>query len=185
MQDEEEIISVVRVDMGQGGEMRALDLSAFGLESRSVFLQVGVPHTMLFINEEQIEGSALSGISSAFLTADILSLSFSAELIRLTEKYGSPIEKAPLFAEGSNVNFVLPSGTDRLLVSTWERGAGRTLACGTGACASAAAAYQLGLTGPRVRVRMPGGEVTITIAAGGALQMEGEACLVCKGEFFL
>jgi diaminopimelate epimerase len=193
MQSESEVISVVRVSMGAGGEMRDLDLSSFGVPDKAVFLQVGVPHTMLFINEGQeghanygsVNGAIPSQSDSAFDPPAADTSSFPAELISLTEKYGPQIEKAPLFAEGTNVNFVLPAGKDQLLVSTWERGAGRTLACGTGACASAAAAYRLGLTGSRVRVRMPGGEVTVTIAADGALLMEGEACLVCKGESYL
>lgn len=203
MLNEGETISVVHIGMGLGGEMRDLDLggethdlglSGFAPEPKTVFLQVGVPHTMLFLDEEQIintgqivkTGTAILPSSGSAVDSLLPDDSvFPSALIALTEKYGSTIEKAPLFTEGSNVNFVLQNGKDQILVSTWERGAGRTLACGTGACASAAAAYQLGLTGPRVRVRMPGGEVTVTIADGGALEMEGEACLVCKGEFFL
>ena len=166
MAKEEEQLSLVRVEMGRAGEMKDLDLSSVGKGLRSVFLKVGVPHTMLFLKDEKGP------------------MAFSDELIALTENYGPVIEKAPLFPEGTNVNFVSLCGKDRLLVSTWERGAGRTLACGTGACASAAAAYNLGMTGENVRVRMPGGEVKVSIADDGALLMEGEACLVCKGDFY-
>ncbi len=167
LSEETELTSIVRVEMGNAGEMQALDLSAVCRGLQSVFLKVGVPHTMLFLRD------ANNGLSS-----------FSDELIALTEKYGPVIEKAPVFPEGTNVNFVSSCGKDRLLVSTWERGAGRTLACGTGACASAAAAFHLGMTGPHVRVRMPGGEVSVTIADDGALLMEGEARLVCKGFYY-
>ena len=167
-----EAASVISVDMGTAGELRDMNLYPFGVDAETVFMHCGVPHTILFLDRERagLETSSENGFPEA--------------LIALTERFGPKIEKSSVFANGTNVNFVFSTGENRLLVSTWERGAGRTLACGTGACASAAAACKLGLTGPNVRVRMPGGEVTVTIADGGALTMKGEARLICRGSFY-
>jgi diaminopimelate epimerase len=67
---------------------------------------------------------------------------------------------------------------DRIRVVVWERGAGRTLACGTGACAAAVATHLLGKTGRHVKVLLPGGELDIEYAANGRVQMIGPAILV-------
>lgn len=68
-----------------------------------------------------------------------------------------------LFPEGINVEFVTvaPDGALRLVV--WERGAGITEACGTGACASAAVAHRWGAIGPEVVVHMPGGDASVLL----------------------
>jgi diaminopimelate epimerase len=77
-------------------------------------------------------------------------------------RVGPQLSSSPAFPNGANVEFVHPrAGVLEVLV--WERGAGPTLACGTGACAVAAFAYARGLVsgaGP-VRVRLPGGELEI------------------------
>jgi diaminopimelate epimerase len=67
------------------------------------------------------------------------------------------------FAEGINVEFIAPSGPDTLALRVWERGAGITQACGTGACAAAHVAHQWGLVGERVRVDMPGGSAEVEL----------------------
>jgi diaminopimelate epimerase len=74
---------------------------------------------------------------------------------------GPMIENHMLFPERANVGFaqVLDSGHIRLRV--WERGAGETKACGTGACAALVAAARRGLTGRKARVELPGGTLTI------------------------
>ena len=68
-----------------------------------------------------------------------------------------------LFAAGMNVHFVTARGDDTLEQVTWERGAGVTEACGTGASAAAAAAHRWGLVGGAVRVEMPGGAVQVEL----------------------
>ena len=80
-----------------------------------------------------------------------------------------------LVARGASINELVPEGIivelvapgprdDELTMRVYERGVGLTEACGTGACATAAAAYQWGLCGPRVTVRQPGGPADIEIA---------------------
>lgn len=71
-------------------------------------------------------------------------------------------------AAGANVEFVTVLGADRIAIRVVERGAGLTLACGTGSCAVAAVANRLGLVGTRVTVANPGGDLDVTLADGTA-----------------
>jgi diaminopimelate epimerase len=69
---------------------------------------------------------------------------------------------------GINVEFIAAGpGTDELTMRVWERGVGETLACGTGACAAAAAAHSWGLVGDVVTVHNPGGSLRVTLDANG------------------
>jgi diaminopimelate epimerase len=69
---------------------------------------------------------------------------------------------------GINVEFVtLGPGTDELTMRVWERGVGETLACGTGACAAAAAAHSWGLVGEVVTVHNPGGSLRVALGSDG------------------
>ncbi len=97
---------------------------------------------------------------------------------------GPRIENDPAFPERINVNV----GTyvhDRLKLRTFERGAGETLACGTGACASAVAAIVSKRAQSPVRVDMTGGSLTISWAAGEPIRMRGTATHVFSGELDL
>lgn len=97
------------------------------------------------------------------------------------ERLGPLIEHDPLFPERVNVN-VAHIAEDGIHLRVWERGAGLTLACGTGACATAVAAIRRRLvTGP-VAVHLPGGTLSIDWQPGGAVQMGGPATHVFTGE---
>jgi diaminopimelate epimerase len=97
------------------------------------------------------------------------------------ERLGREIEHDPLFPERINVNVAaIEDGTIRLRV--WERGAGLTLACGTGACATAVAAISRRLVTSPVEVRLPGGLLTIAWQPGGTIAMSGPATHVFTGE---
>lgn len=74
---------------------------------------------------------------------------------------GARIERDPLFPERTNVEFASLLGADHLRMRVWERGAGITLACGSGTCATAVAAHLKGLTGRRVIVDVDGGRLEI------------------------
>ena len=74
---------------------------------------------------------------------------------------GSLIEHHPLFPEGVNVGFAHVLAPDRIRLRVWERGAGLTKACGTGACAALVAAHRRGLTGRAATVEVDGGELFI------------------------
>lgn len=77
------------------------------------------------------------------------------------DKEGVKIEHHPLFPQKTNVEYVSMQNTDHIRMRVWERGAGITLACGSGACAAAVAVIRRGLTGRTVRVTMDGGDVVI------------------------
>ena len=74
---------------------------------------------------------------------------------------GSLIEHHPRFPEGVNVGFARVLAPDRIRLRVWERGAGLTRACGTGACAALVAAARRGLTGRAATVEVDGGELRI------------------------
>ncbi|MFZ5966307.1 MAG: diaminopimelate epimerase [Bacillota bacterium] len=120
-------------------------------------LLMGVPHTVIFV--EDIE------------KADI-------------ETLGPKIENLAMFPQKTNVNFVQIIDQEHILVDTWERGAGKTLACGTGACASVIVSHLLGYIGDSVQVKVPGGVLRIQIIEGEQIIMEGKAEFICDGEFY-
>ncbi len=77
------------------------------------------------------------------------------------EKLGPLFEHHPAFPKRINTEFVQLLGSDTVRMRVWERGAGETMACGTGCCATAAACVLNGLTGPEVKVIVNGGEIFI------------------------
>lgn len=95
---------------------------------------------------------------------------------------GPRIEHDPLFPERINVSVVEVTGTQSLRIRTWERGAGLTRACGTGACAAAVIALRRGLVTAPVEVALPGGVLSIDWHAGGTIEMTGAATHVFTGE---
>ncbi|MGL4873662.1 MAG: diaminopimelate epimerase [Clostridium sp.] len=113
---------------------------------------VGVPHTIIIDNEDK----------------------FSTE-------FGKKIEKLDLFKEGTNVNFIKVLDKEEIIVRTWERGAGATLACGTGACASVKMLNTLGLVNKEVKVILPGGTLKIELKEEG-IYMIGPAEYICDGK---
>jgi len=100
------------------------------------------------------------------------------------DELGPKIEHDPAFPERINVN-VATYVNDRLKLRTFERGAGETLACGTGACASAVAAIMSRRAQSPVRVDMTGGSLTISWASGEPIRMRGAATHVFSGELDL
>ena len=100
------------------------------------------------------------------------------------ERLGPIIEYDPLFPERVNVNVASIEG-DAVKLRVWERGAGLTLACGTGACATAAAAISRGLVRSPVEVRLPGGSLTIEWNRGEQIRMSGPGTHVFTGEIAL
>ncbi len=96
---------------------------------------------------------------------------------------GPLIERDPLFPEGINVNVASVLGKDRLRLNVWERGAGLTRACGTGACATAIAAMRRGLVARLVKVTLPGGDLTIEWREDDSILMTGPATESYRGSF--
>ena len=98
-------------------------------------------------------------------------------------KLGSEIENRAEFIGGVNVEFVQKIEERRLRMRVWERGSGITLACGTGACAAAAAAVHNGLCkyDEKITICLDGGPLTVTILKDGTAVMTGPAETVFEG----
>jgi len=95
---------------------------------------------------------------------------------------GPAMEKHRMFPNRTNVEFIQINNRNNITVRVWERGAGETLACGTGASASAVASSLLGLTDRKVHVLLPGGKLTIEWSAkDNHVYMTGPATEVFNG----
>lgn len=134
----------------------------------------------LDVDGRMLEISALSmGNPHAVLLVDDVA---SAPVARL----GPLIENHPRFPQRVNAGFMAVAGRDTIVLRVHERGAGETLACGTGACAAVVAGIRRGLLDSRVQVRLPGGELTIEWAGGDApVMMTGPATTVFHGRIRL
>ena len=134
----------------------ALPMAWDGLE-KPMAVNVGNPHLVFFVDD-------LDGVP--------------------IEQLGPKIEHDPAFPERINVN-VAELGPQAIRLKTWERGAGLTLACGTGACATAVAAIRTRRAASPVTVTMPGGSLTISWEPGQAIRMRGTATHLFEGELDL
>ena len=100
------------------------------------------------------------------------------------EKYGKQIEENPIFPNKTNVEFVKVKDTNHIKMRVWERGTGETLACGTGACATAVACNIEGLTKNAVTVELLGGNLEIEWnKENNHVYMTGEAKSVFEGKW--
>lgn len=98
------------------------------------------------------------------------------------EEYGPLIENNKLFPKKTNVEFIEITDQSNIIMRVWERGVGETMACGTGAAASAVASILLGLTGRKVNVHLPGGKLLIQWSAkDNHVYMTGNAVKVFEG----
>ena len=98
------------------------------------------------------------------------------------ETLGPRFERHPFFPRRMNTEFVRVDDRERLTMRVWERGAGETLACGTGACAVAVAAARTGRSARRVTVTLPGGPLEIDWRADDRVLMTGDAVFVFDGQ---
>ena len=103
-----------------------------------------------------------------------------AEKVDLRE-LGPRLEHDPMFPQRANIGVVSLAGENRLRFRVWERGAGITVACGTGACAAAVAAARRGLTERKVTVIADGGPLEIEWRADGHVLMTGPAAVSFSG----
>ena len=142
----------VTVDMGEYRIVNpSLKIQAGGLSFEGISVDVGNPHFVLFVPD----ASAVD-----------------------PSKYGPLIELNSAFPDRTNVEFVSLDAPGRMRMRVWERGSGVTLACGTGACASAAAASQV-YGGKRYQVVCDGG--TLEVEVDGELRLSGPARTAFEG----
>jgi diaminopimelate epimerase len=158
----------VRVNMGKPEtERKFIPMTGEEQEAIQVPLQIG--------DEKFILTSLLMGNPHTMVFVDDV---ISVDLKRI----GPAIEKNALFPKGTNVNFVEVVNRERVKVRTWERGAGATLACGTGCCATAVACALNGYTGRSVTIELQHGELLIEWAEDGTVFMTGPAEESFSGE---
>ena len=103
----------------------------------------------------------------------------------LVQKHGPTLEKNNLFPEHTNVEFITIPTPKTMRLKVWERGAGQTKACGTGACGAVALHRKLGHVRDTVDVQMDGGSLTIHIDSDGRIHMQGDANLDFTGQIDL
>ena len=165
--DEDDQVHSATVDMGTplisnllqvatpSGNLDDVTIDVDSLALKGKYVCMGNPHVVIFVED----------ISEV----DI-------------EKIGPLVEHHPLFPQRTNVEFVqvLPDGVLRMRV--WERGSGVTQACGTGACATAVAAFLTWRASRNATVRMDGGELHITYTQDEHILMTGPAETVFEGE---
>lgn len=100
------------------------------------------------------------------------------------EKYGPLLEESKYFPKKANIEFIKIISDEEIQMRVWERGAGETLACGTGACAVAVACYLNKYTKNNVRVKLLGGVLNIRIdEKNNHVYMTGPANIVFEGEY--
>ena len=150
-------VNTVAVDMGQAVVSPTMELSAMGQVVRCVPVDMGNPHAVVFTRDAE--------------TAPLTTL-------------GPAIEKHEAFPGGVNVEFVRVLGPKQLRMRVWERGSGVTLACGTGACASVAAAVAGGFcpADKPIEVLLDGGKLTVSVSREGQVRMTGPCEFVYEGE---
>lgn len=129
---------------------------AWGPLENPVAVNVGNPHVVFFVED-----------------CDAVEL----------ETLGPEIEHDPIFPERVNVNVASVEASGCIRLRVWERGAGLTRACGTGACATAVAAARRGLSGREVEVMLPGGLLEIAWGEDGRIVMTGPATESFRGSF--
>jgi diaminopimelate epimerase len=156
--------ALIAVDMGRprlawneipvAAEMDTLSLPPTGALAGAVGVNMGNPHAVFFVPD--------------------------AEAVDVAE-LGSIVEVHPLFPERTNVEFATVQSPGRIRMRVWERGAGITQACGSGACATLVAAARRGLTGRKATLAMDGGELTIEWRDDDHVIMTGPAALAFTG----
>lgn len=157
-------VTGVTVDMLQPAFHQAsqydeqVGLDALREYGHPLFVSMGNPHCVVFVDD-------IAAIDVA--------------------RVGAMGEHLPAFPERCNIEFAQQTGTDELCTRVWERGSGITMACGTGACATAVAAAHVGLTSRESDVVMDGGRLHVRWAEDDHVMLSGPAEFVFDGEITL
>jgi diaminopimelate epimerase len=154
-------MGVPLLEGGFSGEAPGESLEVAGRSFRFYEVGMGNPHAVIFLPEGE----------------DVTRFPFT--------ELGPLIETLPRFPKRTNVEFVQVIDPRTIRVRVWERGAGPTLACGTGACGAAVAAIRTKkVRDSQVSVELPGGNLRITWEGGGLpVRMEGPAVEVFSGQY--
>lgn len=143
------------IPIGVEAETLEVPVSTAEAYSPATLVNMGNPHAVFFVEDAE-----------------------ALDLARI----GPPIETDPIFPERANIEFVTVLGPDRLRMRVWERGAGITQACGSGACATVVAAVRRGLIrGRSAGVVLDGGVLDITWREDGHVEMTGPVATSFSG----
>lgn len=134
------------------------------------------------INEDMVFGRTLYPVTCVSIGNPHCVIPMREISQPLVCKIGNYSEVARYFPERINTEIMKVIDNNTIAIETFERGAGYTMATGTGACAAAGVAYKLGLTGNKVIVQMPGGELQVEIDENWDVYMTGEVFYVAKIE---
>lgn len=151
----------VRVDMGPARLdwrdiplAREADTLHLGIAGDPAACSMGNPHATLFVEDlDRVDAT----------------------------REGAGLERHALFAERANIGFAQARSPTRIRLVVWERGAGLTPACGSGACAAVVNAHRRGLTGRDCDVEMPGGLLHVTWREDGHVLLAGPTATVFTG----
>jgi diaminopimelate epimerase len=176
------------IETGDGVKEAYLDIENNSIKSVRIYM--GKPDytpskVPVVSNEEVIDKAIKFGNKKYNITTMLMGVPHTVVLGKLEAinvEEGRNIEKDPMFPKGTNVNFCEVIDRNHIKVKTWERGAGATLACGTGSCASMEACHKLGLVNEEVHVELPGGHLFIELKDEG-IYMSGPAVTVFEGEY--
>merc|ERR1711965_525404 len=169
----------IRPELMTNGQLR-VDMGAPFLESASIPTTLealaGLPRGALEIDGVPLNVASV-GMGNPHVVVPVDDLS------RIPfEVWGAALEVPPVFPAKTNVHFLKVHSRDHLEIRVWERGAGPTLACGTGACASLVAAVLLDLADEQAEVMLPGGPLLISWPGrSGSVLMTGPAEAVFDG----
>jgi diaminopimelate epimerase len=155
LEHEDGRVARITVDMGKArfDPLDAIEVGGRRFEVTSV--SIGNPHCVIVVPD--------------LATIDIHAL-------------GPKIETHPAFPHRTNVQFAQVVSRSEVRILIWERGAGYTLASGSSSCAVVAAVHRKGLVARDVTVSMPGGRLSISIAADGEIRMRGPVEEICAGD---
>ncbi|NPV29774.1 MAG: diaminopimelate epimerase [Firmicutes bacterium] len=172
---EDQCVTAVRVDMGEP------------VLERGLIPVLGPAGTRVIEEEIRVDGESLK--YTAVSMGNPHCLIFVPDVSQVpVRNLGPRLEHHELFPRRINVEFIQVLSPEEIVVRVWERGAGETLACGTGACASVVGGVLTGRTGSRVRVNLPGGQLFVEWAENNHVYMTGPASEVFQGtlsKFFL
>ena len=143
-------------------EARTIEIPGVGAVDGAV-VHVGNPHFVLFVEREDFGAHGMTW-----------------------QELGAKIGASPLFAQGTNVEFVQVRAAGEIAFRIFERGCGPTMSSGTGTCASSAAAMFLRGTNRELTAIAEGGsQRTVWPANNAVMRLTGPAEIVCRGEAFL
>ena len=148
-------IAIVEVDMGTPKQVKSETLKVDNKEYGVTLVNIGNPHCVIFVD-------------------DIAKIQI--------DDIGPKIENNKMFPDRTNVEFAQVMNKKEILVKVWERGAGETLACGTGACAAVLAGAKAGKLDREVMVRLPGGNLDIEWQKDDHVILRGPAETVYEGD---